>query len=80
MILESRAFGPRFRSGDQAQICNIILIPLIKVICIKDMLLLSYLRFSIAQLNILLCLHLQPIKTVIYSHSNKESCQDGLPA
>lgn len=37
-------------------------------------------EFSIAQLNILLYLHLQPIKTVIYSHSNKESCQDGLPA
>lgn len=44
------------------------------------MLLPSYLRFSIAQLNRLLDLHLQPIKTVIYSHSNKESFQDRLPA
>ncbi len=44
------------------------------------MLLPSYLGFSIAQLNILLCLHLQPIKTVIYSYLNKESIQDKLPA
>lgn len=43
------------------------------------MLLPSYLRFSIAKLNILLCLHQQPIKTVIYSYFNKESFQNGLP-
>lgn len=44
------------------------------------MLLPSYSRFSIVQLNRLLDLHLQPIETMIYGHFDKESSQDRLLA